>query len=84
MKSKPPLVVKLEAWISFLIPFLSGVAGIGALSDTYWGKVSAVTCSAIVAGLSGLKSFLSTTFADSRPDAPVEPPKPEESLIKNP
>jgi hypothetical protein len=71
---KSPFVVKLEGWISFLIPFLSAVGGSSLLTDTTCGKYIALVCLALVGGLSGLKSFLSTTFSDSLPaDAP--PPK---------
>ena len=68
---KSPLIVKVEGWISFLIPFLSAVGGSSLLTDTYVGKVITMICLALVGGLSGLKSFLSTTFSDSMgaPDA---------------
>lgn len=69
---KSPLTVKLEGWIAFLIPFLSAVGGSSLLTDTAWGKYIALICLALVGGLSGLKSFLSTTFSDSLPDSPVE------------
>ena len=69
--TKSNRVVTTEGWIAFLIPTLSGVASVAALSGQ---TVIAGICSAIVAGLSGLKSFLSTTFADSnaahQPDWP--------------
>ena len=64
---KSPLVIRIEGWISFLIPFLSCLSGGAVLSNTETGRVLAVICSALVAGLSGLKSFLSTTFSDSLP-----------------
>lgn len=72
---KSPLTVKLEGWISFLIPFLSAVGGSSLLTDTYYGKIIALICLALVGGLSGLKSFLSTTFSDSLPDdtSPILP-----------
>ena len=76
---KSPLTVKIEGWIAFLIPFLSAVGGSSLLTDTYWGKYIALVCLALVGGLSGLKSFLSTTFSDSLPDtlpADTIPPKP--------
>ena len=60
----------MEGWISFLIPFLSLVGGSSLLTDTVWGRYIAMICLALVAGLSGLKSFLSTTFSDSLPDSP--------------
>ena len=55
-------VVKTEGAIAFLIPTLSGVAAVSAMQGFQY---TAGILSAIVAGLSGLKSFLSTTFADS-------------------
>jgi len=74
---KSPLVIKIEGWISFLIPFLSGIGGAGILSDSPNGKIIALFCTALVAGLSGLKTFFSTTFSDSLPDVqPNEPAKP--------
>ena len=76
MKAKSEIVVRLEGWISFLIPFLSGIAAIGAIMGDPWGRALAIACSAIVAGLSGLKSFLSTTFADSNSNRTDEPPLP--------
>jgi hypothetical protein len=68
---KPQIIVKLEGWIAFLIPFLSAIGGASILSDTSSGKVIALICSALVGGLSGLKSFLSTTFSDSLPETPA-------------
>jgi len=71
--TKSNRVVTTEGWISFLIPTLSGVASVAALSGQ---TVIAGICSAVVAGLSGLKSFLSTTFADSNAaQQPISQPK---------
>ena len=78
MKSKSDLVVRLEGWISFLIPFLSGIAAIGAIMGDPWGRALAIACSSIVAGLSGLKSFLSTTFADSNSNRQEPAPSPSQ------
>jgi hypothetical protein len=82
MKSKSDEVVRLEGWMAFLIPFLSGIAAIGAIVGDPLGRVIAIVCSAIVAGLSGLKSFLSTTFSDSNDArlAAVTPPTDAEKL----
>jgi hypothetical protein len=89
---KPLVIVKLEAWISFLIPLLSGLSAGGVLLDTPYGKIIALLCSSIVAGLSGLKAYVSTTFATSlAPDvaavspvtenkSPVSPPLTPEPL----
>ena len=75
---KSPLIVKVEGWISFLIPFLSAVGGSSLLTDTYVGKVITMICLALVGGLSGLKSFLSTTFSDSMTTSEISPkPTPE-------
>jgi hypothetical protein len=65
MKSKSNEVVRLEGWIAFLIPFLTVVGGSSLLADSIWGRYIALVCLALVGGLSGAKSFLSTTFADS-------------------
>ena len=67
---KSPTVIRLEGWISFLIPFLSAVGGSALLADTFYGKVVTMICLALVGGLSGLKTFFSTTYSDSLPDAP--------------
>jgi len=65
---KTPIIIKLEGWISFLIPFLSFVGGSSVLTGPI-GQYIALVCLALVGGLSGLKSFLSTSYADSLPDA---------------
>ena len=80
MKSKSNEVVRLEGWIAFLIPFLSGIAAIGAIVGDPLGRVIAIMCSAVVAGLSGLKSFLSTTFADSNSARVDAAPTPQQII----
>ena len=72
---KSPLIVKVEGAIAFLIPSLTVLGS--SMQDghmTYY-KAVAYLCGASVAGLSGLKSFLSTTFSDSMTTPPVTEPE---------
>lgn len=69
----------IEAVIAFFIPAATtagtaiGVwAGVGAPQPNDWA-VTAATLSSLVAGASGLKSFLSTAFSDAK-DAQTPPP----------
>jgi hypothetical protein len=65
-------VLRLKGWVSFLIPFLvalSGGLGSYALPGVPRPTVIAtiiIASAALVAGLSGLSSFLSTEFADHK------------------
>lgn len=69
---KSQLIVKLEGWIAFLIPFLTTFTAASFVPSLTWAQVIQVFAAASVAGLSGLKSFLSTTFSDSLPASLVE------------
>jgi hypothetical protein len=78
-------IVWVEASIAFLIPFLTAL-GIAltpyvlssSAQPTLVGWVVLI-CAPIVAGISGLKSFLSTTVSDAKDtilqDAPVDKTK---------
>ena len=65
-------VLRLKGWVSFLIPFLvalSGGLGSYALPGVPRPTLIAtiiIVSAALVAGLSGLSSFLSTVFADHK------------------
>lgn len=72
---KSPLIVKLEGWIAFAIPFLTVFTAASFVPSMSTAQVVQTIAAALVAGLSGLKSFLSTTYSDSLPtDAPPTPP----------
>ncbi len=73
---KSPLIVKLEGAIAFLIPFLTTFTAASFVTNLTFAQLIQIIAAALVAGLSGLKSFLSTTFSDSLPDAPPVTPSP--------
>jgi len=69
---KSPLIVKVEGAIAFFIPFLTTFTAASFVPSLTWLQLLQVVAAALVSGLSGLKSFLSTTFSDSLPpDAPA-------------
>ena len=73
MKTKSNLVVKLEGAIAFLIPFLTVFTTASFVPNITWAQLLQLTAAAGVAGLSGLKSFLSTTFSNYNDSQPPKP-----------
>ena len=72
---KSDTVVWIEGAIAFLIPSLTTLSTSLVVDTMTYLKATSILCGAIVAGLSGLKSFLSTTFADNnrQPQTPATP-----------
>jgi hypothetical protein len=74
---KSDAVVRTEGAIAVLIPFLTTFTAASVAPSMTWQQLMMVFASAAVAGLSGLKSFLSTTFSDSITQPETISPKPE-------
>jgi hypothetical protein len=72
MNNTPFKVIWLKAAIAFLIPFLTTLGGSFALYELtglpahYWICLVVVICSSLVAGLSALSSFLSTSYSEHK------------------
>jgi hypothetical protein len=72
MNNSPFKIVWVKAVIAFLIPFLSGMGGAMAQYTLtglppHWKIIAIVfLCSSLVAGLSALSSYLSTSFAEHK------------------
>ena len=81
---KTTSIVTLEGAISFLIPSLT-TAGAGLAVDhmTYL-KATAILFASLVAGLSGLKSFLSTTFSNYSAQGDNKTPAPAQAALVPP
>jgi len=84
---KTPKLLQLEAVLSFGIPFFttlgSGLAPYLVMSGERphgWllrcAIVISILCAATVAGMSGLKSFLSTSYSDFKQDSENESKNP--------